>query len=183
MNFLDDLLREHGSDIQQQLTSQLGLTPQQAAGVAPKVAPLILSGLKRQMDTGGPEHAETLAQNFSAADLGSLLGGREQEANQHLAQHLGISGGTAAKIIPMLAPIILGALLKKGRSPGTAGAGGGGLGGLASILDRDGDGQILDDLAGIFMGRSNAPGGTGGLQGKAGCLSALLGGLLKNRRP
>jgi hypothetical protein len=179
MNFIDELLREHGGDIQRQLTGQLGLTPQQAAKVVPKVGPLILGGLKRQMSAHGPEHVENLASNFSAADLGSLLGGRDGEANEHLSRHLGISGGTAAKIIPMLAPIILGALLKKGRTPST---GGGGLGGLAGILDRDGDGNILDDLAGIFMGGGNSSGAAGGMSGKAGCLSALLGGLLKGRR-
>lgn len=186
MNFLDELIREQGGDVQQQLTSELGLSPEQAAGVLPKVGPLVLGGLKRQMDSHGAGHVENLANNFSAADLGGLLGGRQEEANAHLAQHLGISGSTAAKIIPMLAPIILGALLKKGGSGGAPSAGGGGLGGLGSILDRNGDGSILDDLAGIFMGgRAGQPGGAGGMGGmanKAGCLSAILGGLLKGRR-
>lgn len=185
MNFLDELIREQGSDVQHQLSSQLGLSPQQAAGVLPKVGPLILGGLKRQMETHGPEHVEQLAGNFSEADVSNLLGGKGEEANARLAQHLGISGGAAAKIIPMLAPIILGALLKKGGGGApSAGGGSGALGGLGRILDRDGDGQILDDLAGIFMGGGNSGqgGGIGGMANKAGCLSAILGGLLKGRR-
>jgi hypothetical protein len=40
-------------------------------------------------------------------------------------------------------------------------------------LDRDGDGQILDDLGALFGG---GPGSN-----KAGCLSAILGGMLKKK--
>ena len=104
-----------------------------------------------------------------------------------MAQRLGISPGTAIKIIPMLAPIIIGMLRRKSggaSSPGTGagtGTGGGGLGGLGSILDRDGDGQILDDLGSILLGGGSQGGGMGGA-GRSGCLSAILGGLLKGRR-
>lgn len=75
----------------------------------------------------------------------------------------------------MLAPLIIGMLMKKGgtaASGGTPGGGNGGLGGLGSILDRDGDGHILDDLGGMLAGGA----------GKAGCLSAILGGFFKGRK-
>lgn len=45
------------------------------------------------------------------------------------------------------------------------------------MLDRDGDGQILDDLAGMVTGRMAGGGtGTGAGAGKSGCLGTLLGG-------
>jgi hypothetical protein len=199
MSILDELNTEHGHDIQQQLMSQLGLSQQQAAAVLPKLGPIILSGLKQRMDTHGEDHVQEHAQQLGTTDfsdigallsggaqggdpdLGGLLGGKGAQASQLMANKLGISAGTAVKLIPMVAPIIIGMLLKKGGSAGgassTPGAGGGGLGGLGRILDRDGDGSILDDLGGLFSG-----GGKGGAASKTGCLSSLLGGLLKGRK-
>lgn len=196
MSFINELLQEHGSEVEQQLTSQLGLTPQQAASVLPQVAPLILGGLKQNLVNHGPEHVESHLQQFGATDfsdigavlrggqaggmdLGGLLGGKSDQATQHVAQKLGISAGMAAKIIPMVAPLIIGMLMKKGRSPGTGGGqtGGGGGGGLISILDRDGDGSIIDDLGSMITGGGSGPGAN-----KAGCLSAILGGLLRGKR-
>jgi hypothetical protein len=193
MNILDELQQTHGSEIQRVLTQQLGLSPQQAAGALNKVGPLILGALKRDKDLRGEDHVAGKVQQFGSVDLsdpgatmsgahagdtdlGGLLGGKGNQASQQLAQHLGISTGTAMKIIPMLAPLIIGMLMKKGGgvpggTPGTGG--GGGLGGLASILDRDGDGQILDDLGALFGG---GPGSN-----KAGCLSAILGGMLNKK--
>ena len=196
MSILDELHTDHGQDIQQQLMSQLGLNQQQAAMVLPKLGPLILSGLKQRMDTHGEDHVQEHVQQLGATDfsdigsllsggaqsgdpeLGGLLGGKGAQASQLMANKLGISAGTAAKLIPMVAPLIIGMLMKKGSSTGgPPGAGGGGLGGLGSILDRDGDGSILDDLGGLFGG-----GGQSGGINKAGCLSSLLGGLLKGRK-
>ena len=199
MSILDELHIDHGQAIQQQLMSQLGLTHQQAAMVLPKLGPLILSGLKQRMDTHGEDHVQEQVRQLGATDfsdigallsggaqsgdpdLGGLLGGKGSQASQLMANKLGISAGTAAKLIPMVAPLIIGMLMKKGSSAGgnssTPGAGGGSLGGLGRILDRDGDGQILDDLGALFIGS-----GKGGGVNKAGCLSALLGGLLKGRK-
>ncbi len=68
------------------------------------------------------------------------------------------------KIIPMIAPLVLGALTRKRDSGGL------GLQGIAGLLDRDGDGNILDDVAGFLT------------QGQGGnLLGGLLGGLLKKR--
>jgi hypothetical protein len=68
------------------------------------------------------------------------------------------------KIIPMIAPLVLGALTRKRDS------GGAGLAGIANLLDSDGDGNILDDVAGFLT------------QGQGGnLLGGLLGGLLKKK--
>jgi hypothetical protein len=96
--------------------------------------------------------------------LGGLLDNAGPQAAGLLDDKLGLSAGMGMKLIPILAPIILGALKKRANSGGNSGAqaGGGGLAGglLTSILDRDSDGNILDDVAGmIFKGGAGKSGG------------------------
>jgi hypothetical protein len=201
MNILDELKQNYGSDIQQQLMSQLGLTQQQASSILPKVGPLILGALKQQKDLHGDDQVHGHMQQLGTGDfsdigamlrsgadandpgLGGLLGAKGHQASDMMAQHFSIPPGTAAKIIPMLAPLIIGMLMKKGGGApgGTPGVGGGGLGGLGRILDRDGDGQILDDIGGMIFGGGSGRGGMAG-SAKSGCLGAILGRLLKGRR-
>ena len=86
---------------------------------------------------------------------------------------MGLSPELTAKVLPMLIPVVLGALSKAGNSASQShgstpsGGPGGALGGLSAILDQNGDGSIMDDLARM-----------GGGAKSGGCLSALLGGLL-----
>ena len=173
MSFLSDLYRDHGNDVQQHLSDQLGLTPEQAAAVLPKVAPLILGGIKQRMDTHGAGHVEEHVNRVGAPDLsdigallrgggeahdddlGGLLGGQGPQTSQMLGQQLGISAGTAAKLIPMVAPLIIGLLMKKG-----------------SQAQSSGGGSVMDGIGGLL----------GGGAGKSGCLSSLLGGLLNRKR-
>jgi hypothetical protein len=216
MGFLDDLYKEHGNDVQEHMATELGIEPGRASQILPKVAPIILGGLKRRMEQRGPAQVEQEVQEAaSGIDLGDLaailrqrsgqrqqappqgggrsgggiddllaqiLGrGQQDQANQLMANQLGISPGMAAKIIPMVAPLILGQLMKRGSAPAAGGAPrgaagpGGGLGGIAQILDRNGDGNVLDDIAGLMAS------GMGG-QKSGGCLSAILGGLLGGGR-
>jgi hypothetical protein len=83
------------------------------------------------------------------------------EVSSQLSTNLGIEENAVQQ---MLAPIILGFLTQK-RDQGGAGSTG-----IASILDRDGDGSILDDVAEMFLQGSSGRSRTGG--------GGLLGGLL-----
>jgi hypothetical protein len=192
MGFLDDLYQEHGQSVQQRVSTELGIPPDKAARALPTVAPIILAGLKREMEKSGPAGVETRIQDLNNngipddQEVGGLLGGKGKEASTLMANQLGISGEAAAKLIPMLAPIIIGMLMKKGggaaSGQGGAGGAGGGLGGIASILDRNGDGSILDDLSGLI-----SKGGVGDLMAtgganKSGCLGSILGGLLGGKK-
>tara|TARA_R110002096_G_scaffold163992_5_gene331654 strand:- start:9453 stop:10058 length:606 start_codon:yes stop_codon:yes gene_type:complete len=95
--------------------------------------------------------------------LGGLLGGGSGGGiiGQILGQHLGIEGDKAMKTVSMLAPILLGALAKKKSE-----AEGDGMNAILSILDEDGDGNAINDLAAKFLG--------GG--GLGGALSGMFGG-------
>ncbi len=198
-NLNDDLKELLGSDAAAKLAQRFNLSPEQARAAIGAVGPLVLGGLRQQAsdhggearlghiiekhgDEGGLEDLDGYFSRMEGSqaqgaandpDLGGLLGGSGPQAAQMLEQKLGLSAGMGAKLIPMLAPLILGALAKRGKS-------GGGLGGLARMLDRDGDGQILDDLAGMVTGRMMAGGAAG--SGKSGCLGTLLGGLLGGKK-
>ena len=109
---------------------------------------------------------QKLDDNSTDPNLGGLLGNAGLDATNLLSQNLkGADSNMIAKLIPMLAPVILGFLTKK-RDSGT------GSSGLAGLLDQDGDGSVLDDVAGLLLG------GLGGKTKSSDPLSGLLGGLL-----
>ena len=197
-SFYDELNESIGGDVTAQLQSKYNLNPDQARGALEAVGPLVLGGLKRQQEEGGEERLGALLDQHGNADalddlsgyfdsqndddldpaLGGILGDKGSEAGQVMEQQLGLSAGMGAKLIPMLAPLIMGMLMKKGGGGGRSGGsggGGGGVGMIGGLLDKDGDGNILDDLGGmLFKG-----GGLGSVVGgaaKSGCLGMLLGG-------
>jgi len=120
--------------------------------------------------------------------LGHIFGQRQAPVEQGVAKATGLDAQKAGKLLMILAPIVMAALARARSNQGGANASAGsvlqreqsnierqvpgGLGGLASILDRDGDGQIADDIANL------ARGGLGGLGGSGGGLGSILGGML-----
>lgn len=139
-----------------------------------------------------PQRALTDPNAFKAGGiLGHIFGQRQAPVEQGVAKATGLDPQRAGKLLMMLAPIVMAALARARTSQGTAaGASAGavlqreqsnierqvpGLGGLASILDRDGDGQIADDIASLATGRLGGLGGGGGL-------GSVLGGLLGGDR-
>ena len=112
--------------------------------------------------------------------LGHVLGGKQQHVENALSQKSGIDAGSVAQILKVAAPILMGVLGNQAKkqnvnsSSGIEGLLGGLLGGssttneqsfLESILDADGDGSIIDDVAGMVLGGSKKKGGLGGLLG------------------
>ena len=190
----DELLGAVGPEVSQQLSSTLGIDRNLAGQILPQVAPLILGGLKRQMQTrGGAPRVDHILNKYGDANvlddigglfgmhaqqqsadprLGGLLGDSGVQAANMLSQNFNLDMNTAMKVIPMLAPIVLGFLSRK-RDTGGAGATG-----LAALLDQDGDGDILDDVAGFFMRGMSG----GGQQSGAGMIGDLLGAVLGGGR-
>lgn len=107
------------------------------------------------------------AEGLGGAILGHVLGGRQNQAEAAVGKAAGIDFGQAAQLLAMLAPIVMAVLGKRGSQTGfdigdlvgmlqgdrervqQAQPGGGSM--LESILDRDGDGEVTDDLANLGM--------------------------------
>ncbi len=94
--------------------------------------------------------------------LKHVLGGKQPAVQAGISQTTGLDAGSAGQLLATLAPIVMGALGKERRRGGLDAGGLAGMlanerqqvakrapGGdlLTSLLDADGDGQILDDLA------------------------------------
>lgn len=99
--------------------------------------------------------------NDGAKILGHVFGGKQGNVEQGLSQISGLSADNSAQLLAMLAPVVMGALGQTKRSGGLdadslatllggqRAATDSQLGGLASLLDMDGDGSIVDDVMDI----------------------------------
>ena len=112
--------------------------------------------------------------------LSHVLGGKQQAVENTLGAKTGMDAGSVAQILKVAAPILMGVLGNQAKqqnvnsSSGIEGLLGGLLGGnsakseqsfLESILDADGDGSVIDDVAGMVLGGDKKKGGLGGLLG------------------
>lgn len=112
--------------------------------------------------------------------LGHVLGNKQANVQNAIGARAGVDSNSVAQILKIAAPILLGLLGKQTRekqvnSPsGLEDLLGGMLSGnspkqeqsfLESILDADGDGSIVDDVAGMVLSGNKKKGGLGGLLG------------------
>ena len=112
--------------------------------------------------------------------LGHVFGGKQENVAAAVSKSSGIDMSSAMNILKVAGPFLMGALGKQARTQGVADQGGLGdlLGGMLGgghkeqqslvnrLLDADGDGSIIDDVAGMLLSG-----------GKKGGLGSLLGGL------
>lgn len=190
--FIDEFMKTLGPQVTKEFSKKLGIQQNLAGQIIPQVIPLILGGLRKQKDEfGGEQRVDHILNKYGSADvlnnigglfaakakektadprLGGLLGESGVDATNMIADKFKIDPGIASKMIPMLAPVVLGALTQKRDTQGL------GSTGIAALLDRDGDGSILDDVAGFLM-----QGLLGGQKG-GNVLGTLLGGLFGKRQ-
>jgi hypothetical protein len=173
---LDDILKTLPID---QIAAQLGVDPGEARRAVEEGGATILAGLQRNAQTPegaaalekalGAHGAETAGgkidlNNLSTSDgekiLGHVFGGQEQQVAQKLTQEPKTAGIDFGKLLPILAPIIMGLIANQQQksAPSPGGSAGGGLG----------------DLIGGLLGG----GGTGGAAPGGIDIGGLLGGLL-----
>ncbi|MCI2228130.1 DUF937 domain-containing protein [Polaribacter sp. MSW13] len=117
-----------------------------------------------------------------AGILSHILGNKQQGVEQVISQKSGLDAGSVGNILKIAAPILMGVLGKQKKEQNVSNSGdltgllGGLLGGndtkneqsfLEKILDADGDGSIIDDVAGMVLGgdKKSSNGGLGGLLG------------------
>lgn len=117
-----------------------------------------------------------------AGILGHILGAKQQGVEQVIGQKAGLDAGSVGNILKVAAPLLMGMLGKQKKEQNVSSSGdltgllGGMLGGssasndqsfLEKILDADGDGSVIDDVAGMFLGgnKKSFGGGLGGMLG------------------
>jgi hypothetical protein len=192
--FLDEFIKSYGPEVSQQLASNLGINKKTALQIIPQVVPLVLGGLQRQKEQfGGAPRVDHILDKYGSADvlknigglfaskvndtsvdakLGGLLGDSGVQATDMIANKFKLDPSIAMKIIPMLAPIILGALTHKRDNTGL------GSSGIGALLDQDGDGSILDDVAGFLTGSLSGSGSSS----TGNVLGSILGGLFGKKK-
>lgn len=193
MSSLFDLVNERLDDhTLSQLSQQLGTDPNTTRQAVPAALTALLGGLSHNASqpTGAQQLAGALQRDHDgsilddlvgslgnpgvsqqgAGILGHIFGGRRATVESQVGQTAGLNQSQAARLLILLAPIVLGAL---GRAQRQRKLDPGGIsdvlgnerrtieqahpqnrGLLNVLLDRDGDGQIVDDLtslAGDFM--------------------------------
>jgi hypothetical protein len=175
-----------GPEVANKLGSSLGIDQKIVQQIIPQVAPMILGGLKKQKDDfGGQQRVDHILNKYGSADvlqnldqlfskklndpkadpkLGGLLGDAGTQAANLISKNFNLDSNTAMKLIPMLAPVILGFLTNKRDNQGAGSIG------IASLLDQNGDGSILDDVAGFLLNQASG-------QKSGNFLTNLLGGL------
>lgn len=193
-DFIDEFMKTYGPEVTKQMSSNLNIDQGTVSKLIPQLAPLILGGLKRQKDDrGGDARVDHILNKYGdssvLSNIKDLISSKvnDNTADANLGGLLGDSGGTVAaqalskkmnidpsiirKMIPALAPLILGALTKR-KDTGNAG-----IGGIGSLLDSDGDGSIIDDIGGFIL-----KGGSGASTSRGkGILGSLLRGMTRKR--
>ncbi|WP_445382266.1 DUF937 domain-containing protein [Robiginitalea sp. IMCC43444] len=115
-----------------------------------------------------------------AGILGHVLGSKQPVVENALSKQTGVDSSAISEILKIAAPIIMGYLGRQASqgnvsdSSGLTSLLGSMLGGqprqnqslITSLIDSDGDGSVLDDVAGMVLGNSKSKkGGLGGLLG------------------
>jgi len=173
-DFTKELLDEVGNDVGEKLSAHNVVSREQALSALGSLSPVILGSLKRKQEDLDDESFEALLNQAGASegaldDMSDVLNPETPNASidqvldpqaqdqtvMALSQKLGVGKGVAKKLLPMLIPIILGQLMKKGGRS----SGGGGVSrtsGIGGILDRNGNGTMIDDIAGMILGGSGS---------------------------
>lgn len=199
MSGITDLLNsDMGKELVSSISQKTGIDASQATNVVSSGLPALMgamqsnlssadgaSGLLSALTSG--KHDGSILDNlggflnggdFSDGSkiLGHVLGGNQDTMVQGLSSKTGVDSSIISKILPMLAPIVMGYLGKQTKSKGVSngsdlsGMLGGLLGGaggnsmLTSVLDQNGDGKLdVSDAMSALSGKKK--GGLGGLLG------------------
>ena len=167
MGILDSILGADGGQSVQAMAKQFGLSDAQVNSAMQQLVPALKAGVKKNTGSGdgmqslmaalqGGTHQRYL-QNASAvgdpttvsdgnAILGHLLGSKDvsRAVADKASQETGIGSDVLRQMLPVAASMFMGAL-DQNKSQFSGGSDGG-LGGLTSLLDADGDGSVVDDL-------------------------------------
>ena len=187
-DILSTVMSQLGPGAIQQLSQNLGASPDQTQSAVQAALPTLLTALANNAQD--PQGAQALgsalerdhdgsvlndvagflgnsgaAASMGSAILGHVLGAKQQPVQQGLGSATGLNANQSGQLLSMLAPLVLGAL---GQQKQQQGLDAGGLASvlagqrqnaqaaqnsnpalsmLTSLLDSDGDGSALDEIA------------------------------------
>lgn len=203
MSGITDLLNsDMGKELVISISQKTGIDASQATNVVSSGLPALMGAMQNNLSSAdgasgllsaltSGKHDGSILDNlggflnggdFSDGSkiLGHVLGGNQDTMVQGLSSKTGVDSSIISKILPMLAPIVMGYLGKQTKSNGVSNSSdlGGMLGGLlggsggnsilTSVLDQNGDGKLdVSDAMSALSGKKK--GGLGGL------LSGLFG--------
>lgn len=197
MSGITDLLNsDMGKELVSSISQKTGIDASQASNVVSSGLPALMGAMQNNLSSAdgasgllsaltSGKHDGSILDNlggflnggdFSDGSkiLGHVLGGNQDTMVQGLSSKTGVDSGIISKILPMLAPIVMGYLGKQTKNNGvsnTSDLGGllggllGGSGGnsiLTSVLDQNGDGKLdVSNAMSAISGKKK--GGLGGL--------------------
>ncbi len=201
MNISDLLTSDIGKQIISGISEKTNVSSNETTSVVVAAVPALLGALQNNASTSEgaagilgaltSKHDGSILDNLSgflggggdtsdgSGILGHILGDKQQALENGISAKTGVSAGNVAKILMMLAPIVMGYLGKQSQNSNItngndlsgllSGMLGGNSGGsiLSSLLDQNGDGKLgLEDLVGLVSGGKKEGGGLGDLLGK-----------------
>lgn len=171
---LETILNSQNGGAVKQLSKNFGLSGEDTLRALSQLVPALSRGVKSNISNqngldslmnalSGGRHEQYLDQpeNVSRPEsiqdgnniLGHILGSKDasRQVAHQAAANTGLDQGILKKMLPVVAAMAMGGLAKQSKSSGLLGgaaaAGAGGI--LASMLDRDNDGSVVDDLFGM----------------------------------
>lgn len=197
MDLMQILQSQLDDNVLGQMSEQIGATPEQTASAANGIFASLLGGLANNASSEGGFSSllGALDKNHDGSvldDIGGLvgsllqnggqgsgatnglgilnhvLGGQQEAVAQQVSQSSGLSMGQVMKLLPVLAPIVMGVLGKMRSQEGFQLSDLPGLlmGGAQSGAQQSGLGDLLGSvLGGVLGGGQQSSGGLGGLLG------------------
>lgn len=180
MNILETILSAQGGNAVNNLGTKFGLSGEQTTSAITSLLPALMSGMKsnvqqeggldsllgalaggqhqRYLDTPESVYEENAVQEGNGI-LGHLLGSKDvsRQVASRAAESTGVAPAILKQMLPVVATMLMGSLSKQTQGGNLAAAFGNEdkgsfLSMLTPMLDQDGDGSIVDDVAGMLGG-------------------------------
>lgn len=136
-SLLDQLIREHGDEVADQISSRLGISRAAAEKALPAAASVVFARFD-------PRNAE--ARETKPDSLEQVLGDTGELVSERVASRIGVSQDQAAMVVPLVLPIILRFLVRRVPYGGAA------LALLTKTVESQGYGS-LDEIALLLVRR------------------------------
>jgi len=176
MNILETIMTSKRGGLVQKLAGTVGLDERSLQRVIGQVVPALSRGIQRnaasesgfsslinalskgdhQRYMDNPEQLDGQASQLNGnAILGHIFGNKDVSRNVAgaAARKTGVDASIIKKLLPILAPIVMGALSSRASSAGILSgersASSSSLGAIGSFLDFDKDGSVIDDVLNI----------------------------------